>query len=132
MNILVPVLLLLTLLSSALPILTGFAGGSEVSGELVIRGFNLAEFHFFGAIVFVMPILLAGIFYATFSSDTKQLLVLLLWGVTMPGIVTAIRTAAAWFNEIGVSGVSFSAWIPVWPALYSLVSALAYSKWREA
>ena len=131
MNILVPVLLLLTLLSSALPIMTGFAGGSEASGELVIRGFNLAEFSPFGVTVIAAPILLAGIFYAGFSSDTKQLLVLLLWGITMFGVAKAIHAAAAWLNEISVSSISFSALILAWPVLFFLVSALAYWSRRE-
>ena len=101
--------------SSWLPLMRAYSPGELVSGDIIIRGFNLMEFSAWGVLPVLIPALLAALTCCQLDKQTK----FKLWfGLTMlyaVGFVSSWTSAAEWLRlnvnptiELQITATAFS------------------------
>lgn len=93
---------LLNLLSYA-PLLLPIYATSIDSGEayeLIIKGYNLAEFSVWGSIIFAIPIIIIAITYSSIDNKIKNLLLIAVYLLAIVGFYNASIAADKWIQGV--------------------------------
>lgn len=77
----------------------------EAGYELVLRGFNLAEFSVWGCLLFSIPVLIFAITYSKISNTWKSMMLIALYIFSIIVFYNASIAADVWVREIATGFV---------------------------
>lgn len=77
----------------------------EAGDELVLRGFNLAEFSVWGCLLFSIPVLIFAITYSKISNAWKSMMLMALYIFSIIVFYNASIAADTWVREIAIGFV---------------------------
>lgn len=99
-----------------LPMYETKIGGME-SGNLIVRGYNLAEFSVWGCLILVLPILLLGIACCNIGNRWKNLMLMCFYMLNIVSLYFANTFAYEWVHSIAGGYVQFNLYMPVYALL---------------
>lgn len=73
--------------------------------ELIIRGFNLAEFSVWGCLLFSIPVLIIAITYSKLNKSWKSMILMALYIFSIIAFYNASIAADTWVREIATGFV---------------------------
>lgn len=115
----------LALLSLLLPFYSTYLNGGE-SYDMVIRGYNAAEFSVWGGMLIVLPITLIGIMFGKFKNKFKQFCAAVLPVIVWVSFFYANDAMSAWVQNAATGYVKTTGFAIIYPLLMLSASIMFY------
>ena len=122
---------LCTVLSLSAPLLHTYVEGPLASGEFFFCAYDFLHLTPFAIVPFVIPVLLAALFFAKMSRTVKTGFLLLFVPVNAVCFAESVRAGAAELLELGGGAFRRLPYLWLYPMLFSALAVLLFCLWNR-
>lgn len=129
----IPILacLMLAIVSLYFPVFRTYVEGELVSGDIIICGFNMAEFSPFGSCLITIPIVLIGLLFGKIRREIKILSLFVIYIFNVFSAFYACYYAKRWIDDIATGFVQMKGYIIFYVFFMTLSFVQIYLKFNE-
>lgn len=123
--------LILAVASLYFPVFKTYVEGELVSGDIIIRGFNMAEFSPFGSCLIAIPIVLIGLLFGKIRREIKMLSLFVIYIFNVFSAFYACYYAKQWIDDVATGFVQMKGYIIFYVFFMTLSFVQIYLKFNE-